>query len=332
MGTLSLKFTGLCAFVPNHETEAKRARVLLVNASGGHVPHYPVLVFFKDSWQGGRAPDGYFDDPDGNEMAFCRLNGQDIWLLDVRDKNLHVVGQGTYSGCPDEGEKFKHFAWVGMMHRINRPKDAPSSPVWGDVEEQCLEAANVPRSVTARVELTDGTLASYAHTLDDEEAIVKWRFQRDPFDDPIDHIQSLAEEVELLLSQGGNTVSFGFRVGISGRNPRPLEPLQLTLGNELQVWIANMPWEQIVGRSYDEALLKSRRDAERKMRVSLNLLRAKGGKRDPDYHFAHFYPLLSGPKNNRIPFPESERCPNAGQPSVDNPKCPPVQLSANLKA
>lgn len=340
MARLSLMFTGLCAFVPNHQLSANRVRVLLVDALRGHVPHYPVLVFPHMSWEpSGREPDGEFIDAAGNRMFFCRLDDQDLRIEGAADNQLRVVGQVEHYDCPSARDQ-EDFGWLAPMAKINRPANAPNSPVWGGVDERCLSDNNVFPKVISRIYLTDGVLRSHVQAQDDLDNVVKWHFKEHHFGMPIAHIQAITEEVALDFPLGDSeVVGFGGKIGIRGPNPWPLDALFLkpTPDGVVHAWIENMPWEQIVRRKYDEVRVTSRRKRDEVRITSKRTMAGTSrdrdtGKRDPDYHFMHFYDLLGGAKTGRLPFPEERRCPSDGQPSADNPKCPPVQLSAHPRA
>lgn len=319
MNKLFMRMTGLCSFVPNLVPD--QVRVVLVDASVPHgphgKPHNPRLIFQESAWQsvpGGRQPDEFFADPDGNKMAMCDLSGQELFINGAGANSLQIEGWGAPVGeCPaEDGSDRLTFSWVGPMQLINNGQ-GPSDPVWGEIRSGCLDDKNVPKEVTARIRLTEGTLMNHEFSRDDAGAIVKWQFVNPTGGSPLR--QALSEELMLTFDFTPNFVEFAFIHDIHGPSPSLGPMLRLGVAaKRVNAWVANMPLDEIRNRRY------------------FGDPRPGSGHRDPDHHFIHFYDLVKGGPKDKIPHPLPMRCLWSGLPSVDNPKCPPVQLNPATSA
>jgi len=321
MSDLFFRITGLCAFVPNLTSD--QMRVVLVDASVPHGPHDkshgPRLIFLKAAWQqigGGRVPDEFFSDPDGHEMAMCDLSGQEVSIDGAGPNSLTIKGWGTGIGeCPDvHGSDQFVFPWVGLMQDINAGQGAPN-PKWGDIKDHFLDSSNVPSDVAARLRLTAGIISSYEFARDDKGEIVEWQFTGPS--GAASGRQALSEEVQLVFTPTSPFVDLAFMNDIHGSSPTSGPKLRVgDLGGKINVWVANMPLDDIRNRYYVGNPPPPPKPT---------------GNRDPDHHFFHFYDLVQDGPKDRIPDPFG-RCPSIKPPSVDNPKCPPVQLNPAANA
>jgi len=310
-GTLFLRFSGLCAFVPNAAPNPTAVRVLLVDAktphSGGHdEAHVPYLVFRDADWVAGnnlRRPVDWFhdgNDPRRTLFAACDLSDQDL-SIDVNNPPLSVPDGAIGTGCPNAANR-DYFSWVGPIGKM--------SPGSGGIDPASLGSFPLPTTIAARIRLTVGTLTSFEFARDTSTEVVKWEFKPVSGGPTSPQQQALAEEVQLEIPITGNYVEFTAVQNIHTRNPSPLPAMRLAVSGPVVAWIKNMPRPDIVGRPIPTV----------------------PGLRDPDYHFDHFYDLTPAGGAN-IPFPLSGRCPDLPlQPAVGNPRCPPTQFDPNASA
>ncbi len=318
MPTLFLRLTGLCAFVPN--LTADQMRVILVDASVPHgrhgKAHSPRLIFRQSAWTPvpGLNPE-LFTDPCKEPMAMLDLSDQEVFIDGAGGHALAIEGWGSAVGeCPkpDGSDRFA-FSWVGPMQPINEDSGLPNLD-WGSIKDHFLDSSNVPSEVAARVSLTEGHVTNHEFSRDDLRRIVKWMFKNATGQAHIK--QALSEEVQLSygLNAAATFVELGFITGIHSSTPSASGPkLRLNVSNgRADAWVANMPLDEIRNRCYHSTPIPKPHPT---------------GVRDPDHHFVHFYDLVKGGPKNRVPHPAGRCNEPILPPSVDNPKCPPVQLN-----
>lgn len=321
---LYLRFTGLCAFVPNNA--GSEMRVVMVDASRPHGPHDKAHVAVLlvpigrvDTGSGFRRPDDTFKDPDGVTIAIFYLSGSDIRIGGAKPARLKIDHPGSKNGCPNpDGSEDDYFSWIGSMRLIN----VGSGKIHGD----CLKNSEVSAAVGGRVFLSEGTLTSFDFARARDGRVVKWGFKPLVGGNPAAQEQALSEEVQLEVDMSTPYVDFLFTEKIYGKDPQSGATLRIAADGLTVVWIVNMPLEDIVHRKYRTALLSKRELLHVSDQMRERFERdVDPSDRDIDHHFVHYYDLLDGGVSNRVPHPIG-RCPTDDVPSVANPKCPPVQL------
>jgi len=336
MNTLNLFFTGLCAFVPNRDR--REMRVVMVDAThGGHgmVPHIPALVALEDSARlSPRPPTKSFTDGTGvNRLVRFDLHGLDLSIAGADPDGLNFE-YGAATGCPATAEELRSFRRVASLSRIN---DGNGRLLAGG-----LAQSKVPHAVVARFRLTRGDLKTHTMAQDSNRLIVNWRFRDFTGQSTASVEQAIAEEVVLSHTFGTTSLEILVRGGIHGADVTTGLPILLQpIDNMLPVWVMNMPEADIEGRDFGSADLRAALGLSRASERAEGRLDAEAeaaaradvppGRRDPDYHFEHFYDLVEEGPRNRIPHPFG-RCPRIPGPGVSNPKCPIIQLDADASA
>ncbi|HVT18674.1 MAG TPA: hypothetical protein VHQ90_21145 [Thermoanaerobaculia bacterium] len=167
--TFRLKFSGLCAFVPNKpiDDDPDYVDVLLVNANydsdsdfgqtiGPLEPHTPNVWFTLRDLAGVREPQGDYQ----HHGAMWLLVGEQINIgfskngePVPREKRLKIVHRSMKEKAPDSRLKEEdYFDWVAPMEKIH--------PQACDVDPRCLDLKPPPDLVIARIRLDDGVLKS----------------------------------------------------------------------------------------------------------------------------------------------------------------------------
>jgi hypothetical protein len=338
----TLRFTGLCAFVPH--TLGRRARVLLVgaeagNGNGAHTPHgheghgdpsahhqheiHRPAIIFETAYlapDSPRKPDKVFDSKRLNaQMGVCFLDDQDIEILSVSNTPFSMVRTGSSppSRCPHRVQRNlrvdsrNDLFWVAPMDVIRQGA--------GAVAPECLRDTDVPAFVGARVRLDHGTLETEEFAFNND-GLLLWRFLP-PTGQGFGHEQALAEVVRLNMEIQDERVSFG---GIRFRNPtEPVPKLFLApRSGRVEAFIKAMPEPDLI-----EA-----RDPEP---VELPGVADPLRRRDRDLHFEEFF-RLSAPSNGNghglIPFAFGVCSGEPTPPLVRAPDCPPSFFQPSSQA
>ncbi len=310
---LVVRFTGLCAFVPN--TSGKAMRVVLVDAPGmpmgGGMPgmemdeaHVPALIFDTRDLapNNARQPDDQFND--GNPMGICRLNDQDLQISPMEESALALTN-GNVAGCPTLIRPHS-LSWMAQLDEL--------VPGLGTIDESCLAGAGVHPAVTARIRLTEGTLVTGDIAGTSALGWVQWKFGT--LNGPLGTFQrAIAEVIELSLPILGASVTLSatrFRGGPA------VPPLVLTPQNgnpQVTVWIKNMPLPDIKGTRTAEEVV---------------LLRT----RNRDIHFEHYSRLSAhDPGVGFGPIPTAvQACNHTSDPILGNPQCPTAAFKGSSNA
>jgi len=307
---LFVRFTGLCAFVPN--TSGKQMRVVLTDATKaatmggmpmpiGFEPHLPVLVFDQGdlSHESGRTFMTFIQD--NVSKGLCRLDGQDL-TIDPSKPAALAISNGAVADCPLPATDLST-SWLANMKKILGGT--------GAIKDACLAPANVDPSVTARIALTDGSLRTRSFSAMENKQPIRWQFGA--------YTQVLAEVIELELDLPGDTVTFratSFRD--TANPPTPIPPLVLRPKpagpqgpSSVIVRIENMPLPDIQGTRLVGPDF-----------VVLNQKRAR------DEHFPLLFSLATNtPANGSglVPLPVDVckvHIPPVPSPTLGSPQCP----------
>jgi hypothetical protein len=311
---LVVRFTGLCAFVPNNVERAMR--VLLVDAPGMEAmpdmnmpameAHIPALVFdTRDVAPGNvRQPDdGFFD---GKPKGICWLKGQDLEITPMRPDALEVMN-GQVANCP-LGARPHSLSWIAQMadHGL------------GTIDGSCLAPGNVHPKVAARIRLTEGRLVTRDIAQAPERGWVQWKFG--PANGQPDGAErAIAEVIELTLPIADDSVTINATSFRNGREPLPPLVLAPQNGNgRVLVTIEDMPFRDIkrLRSPEEEAVLLQQA-------------------RNRDRHFEHFSRLSQNdPGEGKGPIPTAVAvCERLFDPPIlGNPQCPPAGFQADPNA
>ncbi len=329
MATLSIRFTGLCVFVPKYDLDdcqfygKNSMKMLFVDTAESveqhhamagyqaHELHLPLLICPYEkviTGTGLRSPDACFVATDQIEaeqqkMAVFYLDDQEL-TIDEDGEYLEVIHKsGYYEACPTE-DKLKLFNWVAPLAQV-----CPGSEL---IRPSCLREIKygVDSAVLGRMLLNRGKIRTEQMAVDLDHRIIKWRFK--PLTGSYDECgtwyeQAIADTVELEMNRGHYTTLIATLLR-EPRNPRIKEsfeqksklPIKLDTTANLVVWVKNMPWPDATG---------SRRGSPRS--------------RQPDYHFAHFYSLSRFYQGLHVPFPH-RLCDQIDNRHNGNPNCPPA--------
>jgi hypothetical protein len=314
---LFVRFTGLCAFVPN--TSGKQMRVVLVDAGekamkamgnmamlgmGGQPgmamellePHQAALVFDDGDRVSG---DGETFKQNGKTMRLRRLDGLDVSIAPSHPAALNLVNTPV-NGCPDQATA-KSLKYLAQIDKI--------LPAAGGIDPACLadpKKSQVSSKVAARIRLTDGTLQTKHLSSLPSFNLIRWTF------DGGKSQQVLAEVIELALPIAGDEVTFQLS---SFRNPGTIETVVLrpqTPGASVVVRIENMPLKDIQGT--------------RKKPLVVEL----GKHNSRDLHFPIMYTLTKNGANGSRPVPLAFSLPHP--PNAGNPQCPGTAFPADPSA
>jgi hypothetical protein len=298
--TFSLKFTGLCAFVP-HEGDEENMRVILGNArdhAAGlhHMRHLAVLLVERrglvSGYRDGSFPvDGKIGGYGSVDMIALPLEGEDLKIEPDTGALTLAPGPHPDDVCPN-AKNATGFHWIARTADVGE----------GQISSRAFSGKH-PHLVLARLKIRGGTLRTAAFSLTSNgERILKWQFRPTTGGGgPIGRPRALAEAMELSQQVSGNQVTLVSDLQGKDIVLKPIDGL-------VNAWMINMPKEDILGGP------------------------SKAPK-PPDFHFVHFYRLSTRGASQHIPFPlpeEDDTCPIPKPPIVNlsNPRCPPALFTA----
>lgn len=238
----SVRFTGLCAFVPN--SNGKSVRCLLVNArfGGGLVEnpahaHTPLIEFDVRDLEPPleNMPQPVFEVVDGFKGIWI-LNNDDIDLLPVGGKNdFEFPDSGDIGEEPVEANKHL-MAWVPHIKRV--------STGTGSVKDNCLRgnSEDLRRRVVARLRVNEGKFRTSRHTKQ-AGSYLRWEFKVNE-GGTVYRTQTIGEEVELKLS-GLDELVFNAKYFSEERPSRQLRLKNKTGKPQLEVSIKNVELEEV---------------------------------------------------------------------------------------
>jgi hypothetical protein len=318
--TLTIRFTGLCGFVPKRPTIPPNSNnemtVLLNRASvsaamaghctgGGHQhssstpidAHVPILHLPLDQLKDQGQADFVF----GKRAAFF-LTGYEVSIEGASPRSLSVTDGDLTANDPnnDPNEYWpilpddQRFSWVAPISQaLNAPQVDPACGGKGET---------LHPDVAARFRLRQGTLGISPRSINQEVYIFGLKAKSEAAR-PGDYAQFLAEEVVYTYDPGGRDVFLYFD---AQAHDVASWRLQLNGGVPLDLVVVNLPLFDALGsRKGEEPILN--------------------GHRSGDEHFDHFYRFLSAafaPGQGRIPYAK-RRIP--GNSSVTHPRCPPAR-------
>jgi hypothetical protein len=323
MTTMSLSFTGLCAF--DIDRQQNEAAVILISQSaqldgmsdGGAMPsmeegalHVPCLVAGAEVFdqQATTLQITYFlSEVSGSSvwMGLVLLERQELTLLGAARGSLQLVDKpddAPLPTCPD-GSNQDWLSWIAPLHEID-----PERGLYDDNCRRGAGDAQLPSAVGARFLLTEGKL--YANPLGSYygNTVYRWGFSTMDYQLRSPCQQPIAEVVTLDVDLGGATgATFLLTDLASGVAMDKIVVKQVGPGN-LAVKVANLPLLDVMGKRTGTP-------------ISL------GQHRPEDAHFDHFYRFASN-----APAPGQGYVPMAmavcsGPQTPDHPWCPPVRLS-----
>jgi hypothetical protein len=329
---LRILMTGLCAFVPKRDIEdyptGNQMRVLLVESTSPadlpsahdhhHEAHVPVLICQYANLchdNGYRKPDLLYYEKEIQMAVFC-LDGQDLKICNATKDRLEVTLGGGGCGCPtkeknSDKDNRDSFYWVDGFKEI--------SPGSGYVDDACLRPSDVDPSVVARVELWEGRVYTEQLALGEEFYPYLWKFKV-PYSAKrgAKHFQAAAVIVgfEAPYERYVDLITYCFRRKLNPRVEKAFgkdDRLTIRLipkNNEIQVWVKNMPWPDVLGTRTPQ-----------------------GYKDKPDVHFGHVYKICVDYEDANVPYyygecTDFQIIPKHG----GNPNCQPVRTAKNEKA
>lgn len=312
--------TGLCAFVPKKEIKDyyknNQMRLLLVDSSRpahsqhNHELHTPVLICEEAAVTGGdRLPDLTFKYA-GSIMAVYYLDDQDVSIYPATPEKLSVDVH-PIADCiekDDDNIKKSSFLFVPYLEEI--------SPGSGCAYSYCLAKEDVHPDVSSRMVLDQGTIRTGQLTVRRDKRVVNWLYKMmaEKRDDVVQHRQVAADIVEVEVDL--TDLIFETKPFRRDRkNPRVREifaddkPKMIRLKpGDKPIFIKNMPWPDLLGSRFED-----------------------GYDRDVDSDFSHFYKIVQGHGDVRVPH-FRKLCQGSDVRHAGNPNCQPCRLCSDENA